>query len=205
MGGIGSGNRLQWTSKASINGFLSIDIRRWAREGFLNEGSRFGWQWSRDGEKNGDIGVSAHSHSVTLKYRSRVNGGEWTDYDYPVRLETTPCNFGGNRVWFRCPAQGCGRRVAKLYGGGVFACRTCHNASYPSQNETYGDRASRRAERIRKRLDWPESILDGSDWSRPKGMHLKTYDRLVAEHDYYANQSLGVMLNMLAKLETMSR
>ena len=41
---------------------------------------------------------------------------EWERY--PVFLDTTLCHIGGERHWFLCPARGCGRRVAILYGGG---------------------------------------------------------------------------------------
>ena len=47
------------------------------------------------------------------------------DEHYAVRIVRTVCNLGGSRAWFICPAVGCGRRVAILYGGGIFACRHC--------------------------------------------------------------------------------
>jgi hypothetical protein len=56
--------------------------------------------------------------------------GKCKDEQYPVRIERTPCNLGGSRHWFICPAVGCGRRAAILYGGGNFACRRCHQLAY---------------------------------------------------------------------------
>ena len=45
---------------------------------------------------------------------------------------STPCHFGGERLWFQCPTPGCHRRAAKLYlGARVFACRRCYNLAYP--------------------------------------------------------------------------
>ena len=117
MGGIGSGNRLQWASYVSLNGFLCIDVRHFARNGLLRDGSQFGLQWSRHGEKCGDLQVEAHPHSIALKYRSRRGSDEWTDNDYRVPIQTTPCHLGGKRDWFLCPAQGCGRaRCQTLWG-----------------------------------------------------------------------------------------
>ena len=49
---------------------------------------------------------------INLSYRKRKEGEEWQDMNYPVYLEYTACNYGGRRAWFRCPAIGCGRRVA---------------------------------------------------------------------------------------------
>ena len=199
MGGLGSGNRQQWSGKATVASYNALDVRRWAREGFLELGRHFSWQWSLNGEKLGSIQVEAHNGHLILDYRSKSYGDDWIERRYPVQLTTTPCHMGGERQWFQCPARGCGRRVAKLFGGAIFACRRCHNLAYPSQRETYTDRAARRADSIRERLGWPSGILNGSDWGRPKGMHHRTYLRLMKEHDYFADQSIQTMMAMFTK------
>jgi hypothetical protein len=43
-------------------------------------------------------------------------------------------------TWFICPAVGCGRCVAILYGGGIFACRHCYRLAYASSREEAGGR-----------------------------------------------------------------
>lgn len=113
-----------------------------------------------------------------------------------MRLAWTPCHFGGERAWFRCPALGCGRRVAILYGGAIFACRHCHELVYPSQRETDFDRLARKADRIRERLDWEPGILNGNGW-KPKGMHWRTFERLSAEHDRLVERALRAADRML--------
>jgi len=133
---------------------------------------------------------------VILNYRSRINGGEWQSMEYPVYLEWTPCNLGGRRVWFRCPAQGCGRRVAILFGGSIFACRHCHKLAYECQRETYDDRAMRRADTIRRRLGWEAGIAN-PEGGKPKGMHWNTFERLKAQHDAFANASWAGMAERL--------
>ena len=50
-----------------------------------------------------------------------------------MRLSRSSCHYGGERPWFLCPH--CGRRVAILYGGAVFACRTCYGLAYEVQRE----------------------------------------------------------------------
>jgi hypothetical protein len=80
---------------------------------------------------------------------------------YAVRIVLTPCNLGGWRAWFVCPAVGCGQRVAILYGGSIFACRHCYQLAYTSAREDAGDRAARRADRLRARLAWKPGILNG--------------------------------------------
>ena len=183
MGGIESGNRWRFGTRETVESYNSIDVRRWARDGLLTYGNRFGWHWHQGGEPRGDIRVIVGADRVTLDYRSRSFGEDWQQRHYGVRLERTPCNFGGSRVWFRCPALGCGRRTAKLHGGSIFACRACHRLAYASQNESAADRKARRAETIRERLGWPGGILDGDGFGKPKGMHWQTFYRLEREYD----------------------
>ena len=125
-----------------------------------------------------------------------------------MRLLTTPCNYGGERQWFACPAVGCGRRVAKLYGGRVFACRLCHELAYPSQREAEHDRLARRADAIRARLGW-EPGLDGLQGGRPKGMHRRTFERLSSEVEWLSDRAEAVfavhMADQLDKFNARTR
>ncbi|WP_171207841.1 MULTISPECIES: hypothetical protein [unclassified Ruegeria] len=182
MGGIGSGRLWQWSVKSTVEDYRSIDVRRWARAGLITPGNRFGWQWSIDGEKVASIQVQTSHGQVRLIYRSRDYGDEWESHDYPVRLLSQRCHYGGYREWFACPARGCGRRVAKLYGGRIFACRHCHQLAYSSQREADFQRVQRRADKIRERLGWADD-LDQMEGIKPKGMHWRTYHRLVEEMD----------------------
>ncbi len=199
MGGPGSGHRWRWSASNTVESFRRIDVRRWAREGYLEAGNRFGWQWSIDGEKTGSITVQVEHFRIWLDYRVREGGGDWEDMRYPVMLTTTDCNFGGERTWFRCPASGCGRRVACLYGGRIFACRQCHRLTYTSQREDDSDRAGRRADRIRAKLGWEAGFLNGHG-AKPKGMHWQTFDRLCDEHDDWSELSTGLMIYKFVRL-----
>jgi hypothetical protein len=139
---------------------------------------------------------------VVLDYRNRSahhNSGEWESMSYAVRLDWTPCTMGGQRVWWRCPGVGCGRRVAVLYGGRVFACRSCHHLAYRSQREAVDDRAIRRADTIRRRLGWVPGILHGNGW-KPKGMHWRTFERLQASHNSHVNAALAGMAAKLGRV-----
>ena len=98
--------------------------------------------------------MRAEQDRVILIYRRRSGDGDWRDEHYAVRIVRTPCNLGGWRAWFICPAVGCGRRVAILYGGAIFACRRCYQLAYASSREDAGGRATRRADRLRARLGW---------------------------------------------------
>lgn len=146
----------------------SIDARRWAREGMLAPGRAGGWFWSdRDtGETLASIGYASEAGAVILTF---------TAGDEPVRqrvpILSTGCNYGGARQWFGCPR--CGRRVALLYlRGARFACRHCQRVAYASQSEDELGRLWRKQAKAEAEL--------GKNWSRPKGMHRATRERILA-------------------------
>lgn len=196
MGGIGSGRSWGYGSRDSTDDYRSIDVRRWKRDGLLNPHQSFQWRWLRNDEVVGSINVRTEQCRVMLSYRQRSWGDEWQDEQYPVNLEWTDCHLGGKRPWFLCPARGCWRRVAILYGGRIFACRRCYDLSYPSQRESWGDRAARRADRIREKLDWEPGILNG-EGDKPKGMHWSTFNRLTAQHEFLVQSSMGELAKSL--------
>lgn len=194
MGGFNSG---RYGGKRTTADMRALDIRKIQREGLLNPGRAFGWSWTRGGETIASINLAVNLRCATLQYRSPQHGGQWEDMKYTVRLTYTACRYGGQRAWWLCPAVGCGRRVAVLYGGAVFACRQCQRLAYKSQREAPHDRASRRADKLRDRLGWEAGILNG-EGCKPKGMLWQTYERLTAIHNRYAHQSLTGMNEKLA-------
>lgn len=201
MGGINSGRRNQG-GKDTTNDYRALDVRRMQRDGVLAAGRSFGWNWLRNGETVASIQVQTEADRVILDYRHRSGGSEWKSQNYPVRVEWTPCHYGGTRAWFRCPAQGCGRRVAMLYLGsaGIFACRHCYKLAYACQRETYDDRAARRADTIRRRLGWDVGILN-LPGGKPKGMHYRTYLRLTVKHDAFVGVSLAGMAKRFGMID----
>ena len=182
MGGPGSGNHRHYGAKSTTDDYRVLDVRRLAREGMLQPGRSGIWNWIRRGKTVASISFRADRGQITLEYRRRSNGEEWVNEKYPVRLEWTRCHLGGSRPWFICPVAGCGRRVAILYGGGIFACRHCHRLAYASSREDAADRAIRKADRIRDRLGWQRGILS-EPGAKPKWMRWATFERLVDQHD----------------------
>ncbi len=156
MGGYGSGRR--WSSHDTTDGYRRLDVRYMQREGLLQARSTGSLQWSSRGEITGNIDFRAEADRVVLSYKSRERGKDWESLEYAVGLERTRCNFGGTRTWFLCPALGCGRRTAILYGGRIFACRKCYRLAYLSQRQTRTDRASDRAERLLRKLGWADLL-----------------------------------------------
>jgi len=194
MGGFGSG---RWQlGRNTTNDYRRLDVRRLQRSGFLKPGRTFDWQWESGNKIMATINVHTEINKIALSYKQRSNGGDWKDQIYPVWLDWTPCNYGGRRAWFLCPAKGCGRRVAILYGGAIFACRHCHKLAYPCQRETPLDRVARRANRIRRRLGWEEGFFNLPS-GKPKGMHWNTFERLTHQHNVLFKTSLDGMEKQL--------
>lgn len=181
MGGIGSGRYRYSNANDTTNKHRTIDIRRWQRDDLIKPGHSFSWQWIRGGEVISSIHVSVEMNCVTFDYRHHNGKDDWKELNYPVMLNWTACNLGGQRPWFICPSADCDRRVAILYSGNIFACRHCYRLAYQSQRENFGDRATRKAEKIRARLGWKAGILN-DEGLKPKGMHWRTFQRLYFEH-----------------------
>lgn len=200
MGGIGSGRHWRFDSKETTDDYRCIDIRRWKREDLLRPGSTFYWKWSNYNTEDASIQVRIDEHCLFLIYRHKErNSQAWIDENYPVQISWSDTNFGGQRPWFICPIQGCGRRVALLYIDNVFACRHCSQLAYESQRENPTDRATRRADKIREKLGWYPGILDGKG-DKPKGMHWRTYKHLEEEYDALVTRALAgldIKLNRL--------
>jgi hypothetical protein len=61
-----------------------------------------------------------------------------------------------------------------------------HRLSYSSQAETRADRATRAMFKIVRRLDPEQDVNDLPP--KPKGMHWRTYNRLVDRYEKYDQQ-----------------
>ena len=163
---------------------LALDIRYLRRQGLLRPGHTFSCTWSRDGRPTASIEVTVTVDAVLLTFEWRYRGAsEWQRGSQCVTLTWTPCHFRGVRPWFLCPgadSKACGRRCAVLYRSNYnphFACRKCRRLAYAIEQENPRHRRIRRAQRARLRLGGSSSLLDPLP-SRPKGMHISTYNRL---------------------------
>lgn len=189
MGGSGSGRR--WYSKATTFEYYQLDVRRWQRDGLLVAGRSFVCQW-------GNVEVVAPS-SVRAE-PDRVILCSQGGCTYSVRLAWTPCNYGGARAWFLCPARGCGRRVAILYGAGPFACRHCHQLAYDSQQDSGWRRSMRRARAARMKIGGSANLTEPLP-EKPKGMHWRTYSRLYIQAAGRERVFLADYAGLLTSLE----
>ena len=179
---MGSGGSRSGAGRPAYNAkagdLISIDVRDFAKRGYLDRNVSFTWHWSRGEEPAGSISIYVVARSfITLRYTQTIKG-EARDYANQVDLTYTPCHFGKSRPWLFCPF--CNRRLAKLYlRAGRFACRHCQNVAFNSQSESVAGRSWRTQRKIEAKI--------GQDWQRPKGMRLATFQRLQLK--LYANMN----------------
>lgn len=183
MGGMGSGQR---GGRDLTDRFRRLDVRALHRAGVLEPGQARRWTWMRGGAVTSEIVIEAEGAALLLGYQM-TKQHEIKSFSYRVRLDWTPCTFGGKRPWFLCP--GCDRRVAVLFGLEMFLCRHCRGLAYRSQRESESRRVIRRADAIRRRLGWPPGVLNPTG-ERPKGMRLRTFLRLYTEYNELAKIGL---------------
>ena len=131
------GRGVYW-KKTQVEECKKLDILPIARKCDLESTFSGNISWINSLGKKSEIGLCSlgpgvlrFAYTITKNYTN-----EKKTYDYQVHLDTTPCNFGGKRWWFRCP--NCNRRCRILYlppRGEYFLCRLCHNLTYESQQE----------------------------------------------------------------------
>lgn len=190
MGGYGSGRP---GYKLKAEDYRALDIYKMKRLGCLEEGKSARWVWSRDNSEVASVGYHCTGAALTLDYRVRLSGGDWEPVTQTVMLTKADCHCGGQRTYAICSGvvngQHCGRRVGKLFAGGVyFFCRHCYQLAYASQSELRYDRLLRRANKLRMALGGEPGA---AHWIAPKpnGMWERTYERKRFEIDWCEHQA----------------
>jgi hypothetical protein len=153
--------------RAKAESCMRLDVRDLARRHVLGRTVSTNWRWTNTytGEEVGSISIEGQPGCLQLRYST--NGRPVVER---IEITRTGCTFGGTRPWLHCPR--CSRRVGVLYmRGGRFVCRRCAGVAYTSQSED----ALGRAWRVQRKL---ESRL-GDNWTRPKGMHHSTRERIL--------------------------
>lgn len=169
--------------KSTTQDCLALDVRLLKKAGALEYEAVTPWAWFSNGEMVAARLIFVDEYGVQV--RGIEDLLERPGGPLPRWLTTTgtPCHLGGERLWWQC--DHCDRRAAILYEtDGWWACRLCQSLVYRCQRERRVNRAHRRANKIRTRLDWRVGIAHPGS-GRPKGMHRRTYERLVERHDRY--------------------
>jgi hypothetical protein len=113
-----------------------------------------------------------------------------------LHLATTRAPLGGNRWWLKCPE--CDQRKTTLYiEGKHLGCMGCLNLVYPSKYESKDKRVYRKLSKMNFQLGG-DGWLDGLP-PRPKGMHRKKYDKILAVDQDIRSDMLNIAEKMVTK------
>ena len=193
MGGLGSGCYAR-DAKNTTEQYSSVNISALRKQGVLNSGDCgfvpcYWW-----GELTAVIASEFRGGLLVLHCFRRYDD-EWRTFSRQVGLDQTPCNFGGLRDWFLCPV--CAERVGVLYAASnTFACRHCFDLTYQSTRDNDLVRPVKKQLRTIEKLGGTGSAIP----EKPKGMHWKTYNRLVSEYWHWGRVSLAVFEAWNAKV-----
>jgi hypothetical protein len=159
MGGFGSGNWYRWKDrKSTVEESLVLSMRDLRGRIHPHSTGTFTWTWATGNTSSVGYFLTWHDGLPVFTLHYRWANSE--DVQIPIRLQTTPTQFGGERWWFTCPlvvgGTACNRRVGKVYlppGARYFGCRRCHNLTYRSCQDAH------ESERLFARLDSMERRL----------------------------------------------
>lgn len=181
--------------KSEVDGLIWLDMAMLKKLGFLSGAVSQPVSWTNtlsQAKNRIMLDVNLYTKIARLTYTTTdLYTEEKVDYNYPIALESTPCNLGGERWWFICPlvVNGvyCGRRIRKLYKDGrYFGCRACQNLCYSSQNVNPKFRyfhlaidSSNKAEELYAKIRTP--YYKGAPTRK-----MKRYLELTRRSDYYA-------------------
>jgi hypothetical protein len=92
LGGLGSGSYYRFGSKDRTEDCLSLDVRNWQRDGWLETALCFTTSWWRRYRKDSSVGVrvlgdagAGRAYTVELSYSWGLDGRE-EDISYPISL-----------------------------------------------------------------------------------------------------------------------
>jgi hypothetical protein len=181
MGGPLSGRRKDRTRK-TVECYLVLDVNELSQKGSLRTDFSSTCQWVF-GNESFSITVHAEAEKLHLSYSLRVGDGERENVADVIPIVHAHCRYGGRRAYFICPGPqdgtNCGRRISKLHlSHRYFLCRHCNRLAYASQYEKPWQRALRRANRLKQRLNIGVGLADPFP-EKPGRMWTRTYNGLV--------------------------
>jgi len=112
--------------KTTVEECLKLPINLFTRRGLVerDEPTRGDISWSRPGREDAlasisfEVDPTGSEPMVWLFFRLGGDSDDSLDWQR-IELDSTPCNFGGERWWFLCPSpvrDGCGgRRCGKIH------------------------------------------------------------------------------------------
>jgi hypothetical protein len=181
-----------------------LDLNLLIRQGLARPGASWGgtirWAFRYSGK---DIEWAWVSGDMTDESRGWLRIGLGV-LDQTIDLIALARHFGGRQWYFICRQTG--RRVSVLWkppGARFFASRQTwgRQVAYNSQFESPHDRALSAAQDIRYRLAGKEyvSTWGGISPPKPKGMHWRTYDRIMKRCEAYEEKDNSYILKICSR------
>lgn len=182
MGGIGSGRSS--FSRFEVCRPVNEQSYRFDLRSIKTLPGYYSYSWYRNGKECSNINYQAQSDRVILYYHTVEESPK--HFEITIYLETTPCNYGGVRNWFKCPK--CGRKCLVLYLNKAYpVCGKCGNITYSVCNDDDYQIVNARIRKLKTKMNKDKTTHCDYYPIRQKGMHLTTYDclfqRLSATYD----------------------
>ncbi|MBU4567321.1 MAG: hypothetical protein KKE29_21595 [Proteobacteria bacterium] len=147
MGGYGSGQYQTTNRKTITEECLVLDINALAHAGAFKQSCAGMINWTILSTEEVVLEMQLSTYDIQPMTEPRSRGislwstGRGSRANKPsgklsIPVTTVRPYFGGERFYFTCPSDDCGRRASKLYlppNESRFACRHCHNLGYQSQ------------------------------------------------------------------------
>ncbi|SNC74474.1 hypothetical protein SAMN04487881_2375 [Marinobacter sp. es.048] len=200
MGSIFSGRKPSKTAKPFPEQFVTLDIRKLQKSDGLEPGEAYNLHKYKLGEKCGIFSIVVYPGCLELRYTARSHEANQLPPQV-INITQTPCHFGGNRAWFLCPGDQCGRRVAILYGPNLMLCRRCWGIAYQSQRENQIQRMFRKLRLIEASYTGRPNDSAPRDRTRPVGMHHRTFKLLQEKHQRLFTEIQFAQIEELRRLD----
>lgn len=159
---------------------LSLDIRQLQRHADLRGSMSLSVRWTNGCSKS-SVGLTVDGGTDVILSYAGGSGGTHTEN---LEITWTRPYFGGERPWWTCPS--CSRCCAIVYaiGSNPFVCRLCASLTYVTSQSDGFNRAMRKSLERQRRLGWE---IGEPFPLKPKGMHRRRWERLVAEYSAAAS------------------
>jgi hypothetical protein len=189
----------RWRQRVRLEDGLKLDLDHLIRQGLVRSGAKrtatLRWACRNSDEEIASGRITA---DMTKERRERLRI-ELGDLDQWIDLVAVARHFGGRQWYFLCPRTE--RRASVLWkppGARSFACRQAwgRQVAYGSQFLPPYRRASSAAQDIQYRLGEEEDVLP----SRPKGMHRRTYEKIMKRYEAYETIIDQYLIAALARL-----